>query len=331
MLAKGVDSLYLYLSEGLNFSKLTSIAETLRIGEKVNISGIDFERDRAYARAYSVSLRNSFYLFYLNSASIYIKVAALAFEIMGFAGTIGKLNYILNTLNHRIKTWDKYLKVSRIDVYADFAYSEDFDDKRFKTKLRRRGIFISGNNAEGKTYYFGDRSRFCIRLYVKSTEIEVSGKTYLRPIWQARGYDPEHELVWRLEFEYRRKKLDRLFDDISLQTIGGHSQELWSYGIDKLTYMQKEASHQNLYRQDIHPLWYQLRETLFKDYNVSPEEVKAADIEYRRKRAITWLCSHAVAMGETYEAFPQKLKDRFNITEEIYQQALQNYRVHWSE
>ena len=39
--------------------------------------------------------------------------------------------------------------VSRIDVYWDFVYNEMFDEKRFKSKLRRRGKFVSGKKDEG--------------------------------------------------------------------------------------------------------------------------------------------------------------------------------------
>jgi hypothetical protein len=243
-----------------------------------------------------------------------------------FEGTLAKLYELLTRLGSKHIEWPKSLRVSRIDLFCDFEFDEDFEDSRFKTRLRRRGVFISGKNAEGKTYYFGSRGLFCVRLYVKSVEIERSGKTYLRPIWTKRGWSDE-KLVWRLEFEYRRRRLETMFSNVSLAEISKSLDKLWAYGIERLTYMKESSTHRNLYRQEIHPLWKGLQESMFREYQVPLEDVRHADIEYRRKRAVVWICSHAVAKGQSFADIPEVLKKRFQISVTDFENAVRNYRV----
>jgi hypothetical protein len=326
MLGKGVDSLYLYLAEGLKFNHLLLAAESLRLGESVRILGFEFERDKAYAKAYPVSLRQGHFLFYLNSTSMYVKVSALSFEMYGFESTLGQLYHLLTMLGSKKTEWSRTLRVSRIDVFCDFAFDEDFQDSRFKTRLRRRGVFVSGKNAEGKTYYFGSRGLFCVRLYVKSVEIERSGKIYLRPIWIDRGLTNK-QLVWRLEFEYRRRRLEKMFNNVSLAEISKNLETLWAYGIERLTYMKEGSSHRNLYRQEVHPVWQNLEKSMFQEYQVPLADVRHADVEYRRKRAVVWICSHAVAKGQSFVELPDVLKERFRISEDDFGTAVRNYRM----
>jgi hypothetical protein len=255
---------------------------------------------------------------------MYVKVAALSFEMYGFEGTIAKLYELLSRLGTKQIEWAKSLRVSRIDIFCDFEFEEDFDDHRFKTRLRRRGVFVSGKNAEGKTYYFGSRGLFCVRLYVKSVEIERSGKIYLRPIWIQRGFSNKG-LVWRLEFEYRRR-LETMFSNVTLGEISKNFDKLWAYGIERLTYMNESATHRNLYRQEVHPIWKDLQESMFCEYDVPPEEVRFANAEYRRKRAIVWICSHAIAIDESYADMPELLKQRYRISENDFQRAMLNSR-----
>lgn len=325
-LGKGVDSLYLYLAEGLNFNRLLLVAERLRIGESARLVNLEFERDKAYAKAYPVSLRQGLFLFYLNSSSMYVKVAALSFEMYGFEETLAQLDTLLNLFGSKKLEWPQLLRVSRIDLFCDFEFDEDFDDSRFKTRLRRRGVFISGKNAEGKTYYFGSRGLFCVRLYVKSVEIERSGKTYLRPIWTERGL-AKKGVVWRLEFEYRRRRLETMFNNVTLAEISKNLDKLWAYGIERLTYMKECSTHRNLYRQEVHPLWKDLQDSLFREYQVPLEDVRHADIEYRRKRAVVWICSHAVARGQSFGDVPELLIERFQISADDFDKAVRNYRV----
>jgi hypothetical protein len=325
-LGKGVDSLYLYLAEGVNFNRLASVAEGLRVGETARLFGVEFQRDKAYAKAYPVSLGQGLFLFYLNSSSMYVKVAALSFEMYGFEGTMMKLYELLSRLGAKQIEWAKSLRVSRIDIFCDFEFDKDFDDHRFKTRLRRRGVFVSGKNAEGKTYYFGSRGLFCVRLYVKSVEIERSGKTYLRPIWIQRGFTNKG-LVWRLEFEYRRRRLETMFSNVTLGEISKNFDKLWAYGIERLTYMNESATHRNLYRQEVHPIWQELQNSMFREYAVPPEEVRFANAEYRRKRAIVWICSHAIAIDESYAQIPELLKQRYRISENDFARAMLNSRA----
>ena len=158
------------------------------------------------------------------------------------------------------------------------------------------------------------------RLYVKSAEIEKSGKTYLRGAWKDNGYDDGN--VWRLEFEYHKKKLDRFMAGREIKNLNEDVlKSLWGYGMDSLQYMDSAASHNNLYKKQMHPVWEELNNALFSEYNLLPEEVKKANLEYRRKMARRWVLSFYAVKVDSYHEIPWDVCQEFFIDEESFVKA----------
>lgn len=309
ILAKGVDSLYLYLSEGLNFAGLLEVGESLDFEQEIVLQGMTFSRSRAYIKAYPVSLKNGFFVFFVNRVSCYVQVSSLAFEMRGFEGAVWELCQVLDKLAGKRRAWLDLLRVSRVDVYTDFTFEGDFNPEQFKTKLRTWGIMASGQDAEAKTYYFGDRRRFVVRLYVKSSEIEVSGKNYLAAAWKERG--AEGEKVWRLEFEYRRERLAALGERCLSNFDKDYLQALFGWGIDSISYMSREAKNRNLNKEKLHPVWEALRAALCCDYSLRKPEVKGANLEFRYKLARKYVLSYCGARFETFEEIPEGVRRLF--------------------
>jgi len=325
ILAKGVDSLYFYLGAGLDCAGLLAAAERLDFDQEMMVQGMTFCRSRAYIKAYPVSLRSGFFVFFINRISLYIQVSSLAFEMRGFDGAIWELCQVLDKLAGERRPWLDLLKVSRVDVYADFTFEGDFNPQQFKTKLRTWGVMASGQDADAKTYYFGDRRRFVVRLYVKSAEIEVSGKSYLAAAWKDRGV--EGEKVWRLEFEYRAKKLDCLGERLLVNFDQEYLQTLFAWGIDQISYMAREATHRHLSREKLHPVWEALRAALYQEYSLSKPAVRKANIEYRFKLARKYVLSYCGARFETFEEIPDQVRVTFALNEVEWEKAKRAFDV----
>ena len=320
VLGKGVDSLYLYANGGLDFAGLFMQADAVNFEEDVKIGQITFQRTKAHMRTYPVSIRHGAFTFYLNRASMYVQVGSLGFEMRGVKGCIAWLYQTLERMAGYRINWSDHFLISRLDVFTDFVFEADFNPDLFKSKLRRRGVFMSGDDEEAKTYYFGNRAMFCIRLYTKSAEIEANGKTYLKAQWKEKGRTDQ--TVWRLEFEFRKKKLERLSGRELHKLDEAALNMLWGYGIDQLKYMDASASHRNLYRQDLHPVWRELHTALFSSYEVKPENIKKANVEYRYKMARKMVMSYFAAKEEQFDEIPENIRSEFGINGFDYQKAL---------
>lgn len=323
IIAKGVDSLYLYIDEGLPFSQLNALFREYQFGDDFVYNGLRLTRAKAYLKTYPLSVRIGPFTLFVNATSAYIQVSSLGFEMRGFQGVLYWLRDILTILSRppgaetQAIPWFDYLKVSRIDVFCDFVFNGDFNPDQFKSQLKRRGFFVSGKDEEGKTYYFGSRSLFCIRLYVKSAEIEHSQKTYLKADWKEKTGSEENR-VWRLEFEFRKKKLEQIgpralsvFDDTYLEI-------LWQYGIEQLQYMARVAENRNLHKEQLHPIWKDLTKALGNEYIIDLHQVKSCSLDYRYMMARKYMLSYYALKAETYEDIPQEILRMFKITEDEF-------------
>lgn len=86
-----------------------------------------------------------------------------------------------------------------------------------------------------ETLEFGSHgSPLSCSIYNKSRELLKSGKTWLIPLWCARGYDQQTD-VWRIEFRWKREALHNLkqegvFHGIeSLADLRAYLPYLWTY------------------------------------------------------------------------------------------------------
>jgi hypothetical protein len=327
LLAKGVDTLYLHLRPcGIDWKPIFERGDMTEIDEALTINGLQFVRKKQWiGRHYPLCLQHAQFRFFINRQSAYIKASSLAFEMRGYEGVVQWLCRILDRLHGGPQTeaWLEFLRVSRIDVYADFVYDGDFKIEQFSTRLRSSGLFQSGKEAEGKTLYFGNRKfhDLFVRLYVKSVEIKESGKTYLQSSWRESGHDGSAR-VWRLEFEYHKKKIEEICQYRELIAVDVNALDmLWSYGVSAIKYVKAWVGNGNLSKQPLHPVWQCLHDALFKEYAVKKKEYKRATAAwwYRRIRnsVILWLASQDYA----YEDLPAQYIRDFSITEVDYEKA----------
>jgi hypothetical protein len=321
ILAKSVDSLYLYLeTTQVDLNAIIEKLEQVDYEQSILINGLPFTKVKAWVRMFPHCMRHGQFMFFVNRRALYIKVLSLAFEMRGYNFAAQWLCNILDKLAGKTSPWMDRMKVSRIDVYTDFAYAGDFELNQFRTKLRKHGFFQSGVEAEGKTIYFGSRSEFMVRLYVKSAEVQQSGKQYLEAAWRDAGHADER--VWRLEFEFHRDRVREILKFNELVALDDDALlQLWAYGINALEYCARPADNRNLSRVPLDPLWADLQEFHRHEYGLTPQKVKGADLVYRRKRARTWVLSWLAACDLKFENLPEQYIHDFEITRLDYEKA----------
>lgn len=329
LLAKGVDSLYLYCDcgEAIDWGKIMKEAEKYGYDEQFKFRGLPFVKIKAWMKTYPVCIQHNQFMFFINRKTAYIKVLSLAFELKGFEGTLIWLCRVLDQLTiFKDEKWLEYLKVSRIDVYVDFAYDGDFVLDQFKTNLRKKGLFKSGENEEAVTYYFGSRNLLLVRLYVKSEEIKNSGKDYLKSHWKEK--DCQDSRIWRLEFEYHKDKILEICRFRELSFIDQNEiNKLFCYGVNAIQYMVKLYSDRNIYKNPLHPIWIKLQENFNEEYQINRKLVYEADIEFRRKRARRWVMSWLIARGFEFDEIASHYIDDFKITRYDYEKAMRRQRL----
>ena len=120
-------------------------------------------------------------------------------------------------------------KLSRLDLCIDF---QGFDvagahGARFVTPANFRPVYPNIEHPE--TFQFG-KGKVVVRVYNKTRELAVSGKTWLKTLWEQNpGYDPAAE-VWRFEVQYRREALKELGAGTPAQAFA-RLPELLRYGL----------------------------------------------------------------------------------------------------
>jgi hypothetical protein len=252
-------------------------------------------------------------------------VLSLGFELFGFDRVVLKLCDLLERMTKQKKNWLDCLKVSRIDCYCDFAYIGDFDFDRFRTKLRKKGIFKSSDNVDGITYYFGSRDIMLCRLYTKSAEIEHSGKGYLRTSWETSGV--KNEKIWRLEFEFHKAKIEEITKYRELVNIQGKEiKKLFAYGLNTLQYVE-DSKDSNFARRALSPIWKQLKVEFDHEYCIHRKQVKKADVNYRKKRARKMIISWLVAQEIEFDDIPKFYRKDLSIDKFEYGRKLNKYRI----
>lgn len=194
-------------------------------------------------------------------------------------------------------------KVSRIDLFVDFASSVDMEGwsrRAWVTKASSVSQYAQDQTFTG--WLIGAGSALMARLYNKRIEIQKSGKTYLEPLWREAGWDSVQP-VWRLEFQFKREVLDQLGLN-SVPGVLGNLNGLWSYVTTEwLKLTIPSDSDKTRSRWPIHPLWIALAsidwETeggpLLREYSPS----RAPSEEWVARRALSAITSFGALIGTT--------------------------------
>lgn len=150
---------------------------------------------------------------------------------------------------------ESQVKVSRIDLFLDFASNENMDSwHRDAWVTRSEKIHQYAIKGEFSGWSIGMGSGMSARLYNKTLEILSSNKQYLIPLWIEAGWNKNNP-VWRLEFEIKRDVLVQ-FDVQSLSVTLDNLNGLWSYATtDWLKLTLPSAGDTNRSRWPTHPLW----------------------------------------------------------------------------
>lgn len=162
---------------------------------------------------------------------------------------------LLRQLLSQLGALEPDTNVSRIDLYVDFLSDVDMESwGRQAWVTRAHSLNAYSVKGQFSGWAIGLGGVIACRLYDKTLEIETSGKTYLKQLWERAGWK-EGQKVWRLEFEFKRELLTQkgLW---TLPEVLNHLAGLWSYGTDewlRLTLPSDEDKTRS--RWPIHPLW----------------------------------------------------------------------------
>lgn len=161
---------------------------------------------------------------------------------------------ILRELLGHLGTLETTTNVSRIDLYVDFTSDVDMESwGRSAWVTRAHAINAYSVKGQFSGWAIGLGGVLACRLYDKTLELETSGKTYLKQLWEKAGWK-EGRKVWRLEFEFKRELLTQKGLS-SLPDVLNHLAGVWAYGTDewlRLTLPREDDKTRS--RWPIHPL-----------------------------------------------------------------------------
>lgn len=152
---------------------------------------------------------------------------------------------------------------SRVDVYSDFQGWQPAasDLPRFVTRARARAQHfepcLSLHDGRRFTGFRFGRDQLLARLYDKTHEIGLSGKSWVADLWQGRDAAAP---VWRLEFQFRREVLGQL----RLHSVGdalSARQALWTYGTEWLSLRTPTANREQRH-WPLDPAWDRLAQAV---------------------------------------------------------------------
>lgn len=147
-------------------------------------------------------------------------------------------------------------KTSRLDQCAD-VQGFDFgrlDGAQFVCPASFRPVYPNIDHPE--TYQFG-RGKVVVRVYNKSRELRVSGKTWVPALWGSHpDYDPTQD-VWRVEVQYRRDALVELGAGTPAEAFA-MLPELMRYGLSWADLRIPNGSSSEHWPR--HPAWEALAE-----------------------------------------------------------------------
>jgi hypothetical protein len=264
----GIDSLYLSYP-----GELSSESEfELRTLKKI-AQGPDFESAKA-----QIQLGNHFFEVKDKSSGLFaFTLADDAFMIRLSAGKSKKLPMAYVQVSSRLLSHQKIEKieselrailgalgvvyspkVSRVDLYLDFASDLDMEGwRRDAWVTRAKAVAQYAEDVDFTGWTIGAGGVVMARLYHKVIESKKSGKEYLHDLWRLAGWVGVLP-VWRMEFQFKREVMDQLGLD-SLPAVLEHQGSLWSYATTEwLRLCIPSLDDKTRSRWPVHPLWLAL-------------------------------------------------------------------------
>ncbi len=272
----GIDSLYvsfageLHLDQEANLEKFKKLAQADLLAEQalsqIKLNDHLFEVKDKGTGMFPFTIEDNCFRINLSRRRAksmpmaYIKISSEYLTHKPVLEIIADLSLVLSELG----VIEFQPKVSRIDLFVDFASTENMESwHREAWVTRSEKINQYAVKGEFSGWSIGMGSGMAARLYNKLLEIATSNKGYLVPLWNEAGWDGKTP-IWRLEFEIKRDILSQ-FDVQALNTTLANLNGLWSYAATewlKLTIPSEGDSNRS--RWPIHPLWAYLSSVDFE-------------------------------------------------------------------
>jgi hypothetical protein len=222
LLRFGIDSLYLSYPGTLsheweeNLERLKGLAQSddpvERSTAQVTLGGHLFEvKDKGKGRYPYVLVDNCYHLQISRSSAkslplAYVQLSSELLTALSVTEAEQALRFIVSTLG-RV---DGEAQISRVDLFADFVSNVSMESwHRDAWVTRAQDIDTYSRQRAFTGWSIGLGGDIGARLYDKTLELKKSRKDYLKPLWSAKGWEPDQS-VWRLEYQLRREVLKEL-------------------------------------------------------------------------------------------------------------------------
>lgn len=175
-------------------------------------------------------------------------------------------------------------QISRLDICCDIDEIEFYasDSKKIITRAKKKEIMnVDSENYYGKIFSgftIGKGSDLMCRIYNKTLEIKKSNKLWFEELWKQYGWNGE--VVWRIEFQARRKVLKE-FNIEKVKDIGEKIERLWAYYTKEWCTLRSNSKDKNSSRWKVSKKWEKIQKISI-DYDIEPlsrEKIKRGDEE----------------------------------------------------
>jgi hypothetical protein len=231
-----------------------------------------------------------------------VAVVQVASEFLAFFGVRDAERQVRAVLLELVEQSDEELgaaRVSRVDLYADFASSVDMEGihrDHWVTRADEIHTYSVARKLSGWTVGLG--GAIAARLYNKTLEIDAkSHKYFFHELWSAAGWIPTDE-VWRLEFELKRGALAHFGID-SLEDLERSAGSLWRYLTSEwIRLTVPNVEDQTRARWPNHPLWTDIEMVEWQ----GNEQLRIREMQRNRAPNDKWYLQHGVSLLASYMA-----------------------------
>ncbi len=267
---KGVDSLYISFRGSLR----EGLGEYLE--EKKKLAQSDDEVDQAMSRMvigdhffdvmgsgvryYPIIMVDNWYRIQVSVSKakkmpeIYVKISSELLNCHGADSSMVMLRKVVRRLLVKIEEET----VSRVDLFVDFTTDvelENIENVSWVTRAKKLAKYWDGSSLTGMSIGLG--GDISARIYDKTKEIDISHKTYIKEIWEKRGWDTLQK-VWRLEFQLKRMCLKEMSVNTYLNLMV-KANGLWNYCTGDWLRLAVNDDTVNRSRWMTNPMWKKIQ------------------------------------------------------------------------
>ncbi|MEQ8953560.1 MAG: hypothetical protein RL120_05455, partial [Gammaproteobacteria bacterium] len=197
----------------------------------------------------------------------YSQVGSELLTRTGFKASVRGLNNLVSVMTDNFE----HPKVSRIDLCVDVVLDGNLRDIPWEHWVSRSNkINFRSEGKELTGISFGEGGQIMCRIYNKTLEVQVHGKTFFYDTWEKCGWTGEE--VWRVEFQFKRDALRELGIK-SVQDVVEKINGLWVYATSHWLQLKRprvilnkpRGQQNNSTRWELYPFWEQIQQVRFSD------------------------------------------------------------------